>query len=100
MSYDHLIYTTHASRRMYERVIYPRDIRHVLHTGEVIEAYPDDLPLPSYLVLGWIEPEPGRRVPVHVVAADDDVDHQTHVITVYLPDPDRWTSDYKPITNR
>ena len=63
MSYDHLIFTTHASRRMYERVIYPRDVRHVLHTGEVIEAYPDDLPLPSYLVLGRAGTRPTRARP-------------------------------------
>lgn len=100
MPYDHLIYTTHASRRMYERAIYPHDVRHVLQTGEVIETYPDDLPLPSYLLLGWIEPEPGRHMPVHVVGADDDAAHETHIITVYVPAPDRWAPDYRTRTNR
>ena len=100
MPYGHLIYTTHAARRMYERAVYPRHVRHVLQTGEIIEVYQDDRPLPSYLMLGWIEPEPGRRLPVHVVAADDDAAHVTHVITVYIPDPDRWTPDYRTRTNR
>lgn len=95
MPYDRLLYSTHASRRMYERTIYPRDVRHVLKTGEVIETYPGDLPLPSYLVLGWMESELGHRVPVHVVAADDDEGAETHVITVYKPDLERWETDYK-----
>lgn len=99
MPYGSLSFTTHATRRMYERAIYPRDVRHVLQTGEVIETYPTDWPLPNYLMLGWVEPEPGRREPVHVVGADDDAAHVTHVITVYIPDPNRWTPDYRTRIN-
>ncbi len=40
-----------------------------------VETYPDDLPLPSYLVLGWIGTEREKPEPVHVVAADDDARH-------------------------
>ena len=95
MPYAHLLYSTHASRRMYERALYPSDVNLVLRTGEVIETYPDDLPLPSYLMLGWIEPATGQREPVHVVAADDAETQTTHVITVYRPDLERWEADYK-----
>ena len=95
MLHERILFSTHAARRMYERALYPDDVRHVLSAGEIIETYADDLPLPSYPALGWIEPEPGRREPVHVVAADDDEGIVTYLITVYRPDPERWEADYK-----
>lgn len=57
-------------------------MKHVLPTGEVIESYPNDLPYPSKLMLGWR----GNR-PLHVVAADNLESGETIVITVYEPDP-------------
>ena len=89
MLHERILFSTHAARRMYERALYPEDVRHVLSAGA------EDLSLPSYLALGWIEPEPGRREPVHVVAADDDEGFVTHVITVYRPDPECWEADYR-----
>jgi len=50
----------------------------------------DDTPYPSRLVLGWI----GTR-PVHVVAADNDDDQLTVVITVHEPDPDLCERGFK-----
>ena len=49
-----LVFRVHAIRRMFERKISVADIRQVLGAGEVIEAYPDDKPYPSRLLLGWI----------------------------------------------
>lgn len=81
----------HAHERSFQRGI-PRDeIRGVLETGEIIREYPDDTPLPSYLVLGWTEDDR----PIHVVAADDEEEDVTYVITVYEPDPDLWTDDFR-----
>lgn len=88
MSDRKLRISTHAAVRMYERGIEPEDIRHVLETGEVIEDYPDDKPLPSRLVLGRI----GNR-PLHLVAADDA--DETLVVTVYEPDPARWSPNFR-----
>lgn len=84
----------HAHERSFQRGISKAEIRHVLETGEVIRKYPEDTPLPSYLVLGWIEKETGER-PVHVVAADDNSEDVTYAITVYRPDPDLWTDDFR-----
>jgi hypothetical protein len=75
---------------MFERQIAPRDVRHVLDTGEVIEDYPNDTPYPSRLVLGWLGPRP-----LHVVAADATDTWETIVITVYEPDPNRWEPGYR-----
>jgi hypothetical protein len=75
---------------MFERDIEAADVRRVLETGEVIESYPDDQPYPSQLMLGWI----GNR-PLHVVAASNDADQETYIITVYEPDPVRWKPGMK-----
>lgn len=81
----------HAHERAFQRDISREEIRHVLETGETIREYPDDTPLSSYLVLGWIE---GDR-PIHVVAADDAKEDVTYAITVYEPNPDLWTDDFR-----
>ncbi|MBN2718863.1 MAG: DUF4258 domain-containing protein [Deltaproteobacteria bacterium] len=80
----------HAAKRMLEREISIDEIESVVETGEVIEEYPKDEPFPSRLLLGW----PARR-PLHVVAADDDTDNITHVITAYLPNPEKWDDEFK-----
>ena len=83
-----LVFTTHALRRMLKHGIRSGQIREVLEKGERIESYPDDTPLPSYLMLGTGE---GRVL--HVVAADDEAQDETMVITSYEPDPNEWESD-------
>jgi len=75
---------------MFERRITRSDVQHVLATGEVIEDYPDDTPYPSRLVLGWCEYRP-----LHVVVADNAVDRETIVVTVYEPDPHRWDEAFR-----
>jgi len=90
MAYDQLIFRLHAIRRIFERNIDEQDIRYVLETGEVIAVYSDDLPYPSYLVLGYC----GAR-PVHVVAADNHEGRQTIIITVYEPNPAQWDPTFR-----
>jgi hypothetical protein len=58
MAVKPLLFRVHAIQRLAQRHISVQDVRHVLETGEVIENYPDDIPYPSALVLGWIG---GRR---------------------------------------
>ena len=64
-------------------------VRTVLEGGERIEEYPDDTPLPSYLMLG----NAGRVL--HVVAADDPATDETIVITTYEPNLIEWEPDFK-----
>jgi hypothetical protein len=90
MSYERLILRGHALERMFERGINLGDIRNILRSGEIIQRYPEDTPYPSYLMLGHVE---GR--PLHLVAADNDQDKETIVITVYEPDPNLWDSEFK-----
>ncbi len=85
-----LVFRVHAIRRMAERGIDTSDVRHVLATGDTVEAYPDDDPYPSRLVLGWCA---GR--PVHVVVADNEEDGESVIVTVYEPDAARWDDGFK-----
>ena len=75
---------------MFLRRISVDDVRHVLATGEIIEEYPDDVPYPSRLVLGWRGPRP-----IHVVVAENVERGESIVITVYEPDPTRWEPGFK-----
>lgn len=85
MSNEKITYRLHAVKRMFERKIGAEEVRYVLETGEVIEEYSDDTPYPSRLILGCYK---GRVI--HVVAANNRLDEQIIVITVYEPDPSEW----------
>ena len=63
---------------MFERGIGEADVKAVIGLGEVIQEYPDDVPYPSRLMLGW-----RRERPIHVVAAYDNQEKTDIVITVY-----------------
>ena len=75
---------------MFEREIGVSDVMDILETGDIIARYDRDRPYPSRLVLGWFG---GQHL--HVVAADDPESDVTVVITVYRPDPDMWTRDFR-----
>jgi hypothetical protein len=83
-----LVFRQHAIRRMFERSISVADIEQALAGGKRIEDYPDDTPYPSCL---WLGRSGGRHL--HIVFADNPVDDERIVITVYEPDPVRWGPD-------
>lgn len=91
-----IILRQHALKRMFEREISMEDIRNVLLHGHVIEDYPDDTPYPSRLWLG--EDEQGR--PLHVVVAENSVEKEQIIITVYYPNPILWLTDWSTRRNR
>ena len=82
------IYRAHAVQRMFERNISVKRIRHVYKTGETIEDHSDEMFAPSRLILGW----EGRR-PIHLVASENA--DAVVVVTVYSPEPELWTKDFK-----
>lgn len=85
-----IIFRTHAIKRMFQRRVDEKDVRFVLEKGEIIEVYQDDTPYPSRLILGWLESRP-----LHIVAADNIADNETIVITVYEPEQDKWSPNFK-----
>ncbi|MEW6386979.1 MAG: DUF4258 domain-containing protein [Thermodesulfobacteriota bacterium] len=90
MDCDELVFSGHAIQQMFARGIRTGAVRRVIEGGEVIADYPDDLPFPSCLVLGWVE---GR--PLHVVVARDAARRRCYVVTAYIPDPLLWEADFK-----
>ena len=84
-------FTKHSLEKAYERGISAEACKAVYSKGEVIESYPDDKPFPSELRVAQIE---GRYL--HLVTARDGA--YIHVITVYEPDPTRWSQDFKKRT--
>lgn len=85
-----LHFRVHAVQRMFERGISEVDVRDVLEHGEVIEERPDDLPYPTRLVLGWID-----NRPIHVAVSDVAESKTIAIMTVYEPDPGKWSSDFR-----
>lgn len=77
-------------QRMFRWNVSESDVRTVLEHGETIEDRPEEAPHPVRLMLGRVE---GR--PLHVVAAFDDPGDTIIVITVYEPDPARWSDGFR-----
>lgn len=57
---------------------------------EIIESYPDDKYLPSFLLRG----EWGSTV-FHVQIATDVEGGNVRVVTIYLPRPDEWDPGFR-----
>lgn len=90
MNCSGLRFSRHAFERMFKRAIPPEGVRKIIETGEIIAAYPDDKPYPSVLLLGYYQERP-----VHVVAARDESSGLCFVVTVYEPNPDFWSTDFR-----
>ena len=67
------------------------EIATITQTGECIEDYPSDTRGPSCLVLGHLS----DRAPVHALWGYDGPSRQAILITVYRPDPRRWSEDFR-----
>lgn len=86
---DTIAITQHANRRFNERGISLDDIEAAILSGEIIEEYPDDMPLPSCLILG----KSSDNVSLHVVVSTDE--ENLYIITAYYPNLQKWESDFK-----
>lgn len=85
-----VLWTYHVTMRMERRSI-PRDaVVGASASYEIIEAYPEDKYLPSYL----IRAENAAGV-FHVLFAADVPGANVRVVTAYKPDPIEWDSDFK-----
>ena len=84
-------WTDHAFKRMLQRGITTNEIAEAITDGEIIEEYPDDYPYPSCLLLGCSIA--GRYL--HVVCSINTDDNMLWIITAYIPDPTKWSADFK-----
>jgi hypothetical protein len=77
----------HLVLRMRERSIQYEDIITAIKNGEIIEDYPEAYPFPACLILA------ANPYTLHVVCGLGN--DKLHIITVYKPDKNEWTSDFR-----
>jgi hypothetical protein len=65
-------------------------IRSIISSDDQIASYPEDKRYPSTLLLGFEKNEP-----VHVLVGRDEATGDCVVITVYRPEPSKWSDDYR-----
>ena len=78
---------------MMERSISRSDVLSAICSGEIIEDYPEDFPLPSCLILGIV-----NKKPIHVVVAQDE--EEIVIISVYRPNLNKFEPDFRTRTRR
>lgn len=85
-----LFWTYHVNMRLAGRFIPRESILAAVDTLELVEAYPDDKYLPSYLLLGRAGADA-----FHAVFAVDVEGDNVRVVTAYRPDAGEWQDDLK-----
>jgi len=85
-----LLWTYHVNMRLAGRHITREEILEAAARNELVESYPDDKYLPSYLVAD-VQPTGAFHV---LFAVDVDADQAT-IVTAYRPHPDEWAPDLK-----
>jgi hypothetical protein len=58
---------------------------------EIIEEYPEDKPYPSCLILGFTK----ANKPIHMVFSINHEERAVIIITVYVPDRNRWEDNFR-----
>lgn len=90
MNNPKIFFRVHAIQRMFERGISEKFVLRTLEFGDTIEDYSSEMHLPSRLILSF-----QGKYPIHVVASENPETKETMIITVYIPDPDKWNKDFK-----
>jgi hypothetical protein len=85
-----ILWTYHVNMRMKGRHIARSYIIEATNTYEVIESYPEDKYLPSYLVYAN-----NNNILFHVLFAADIEDDNVRIVTVYEPNPLEWDEQMK-----
>lgn len=85
-----VFWTYHVNMRLAGRFISRKAILASVDTYELVEAYPDDKYLPSYLLLA----RQGSEV-FHLLFAADVEEGNVRVVTSYRPDPREWDPEMK-----
>ena len=83
-------WTYHVNMRMKGRSISRQVILNSFEEYEIIEEYPKDKYLPSYLVYSRYQ----NKV-FHILFAVDIEEDNVRVVTAYYPDLEEWKEDFK-----
>lgn len=85
-----ILWTYHINMRLKERFINREEILNSIDSYEIIEEYPDDKFLPSYLVYAKIKP-----TVVHILFGVDSENDFITIITAYKPTKEKWNNELK-----
>jgi hypothetical protein len=85
-----IMWTYHVNMRLKGRFISRQEILESVADLEIIEEYPEDKYLPSYLVYAQ-----HRRLVFHILFAVDVAGDNVRVVTAYHPNPEEWEADLK-----
>ncbi|MDN5941869.1 MAG: DUF4258 domain-containing protein [Nitrospira sp.] len=85
-----ILWTYHVQMRLNGRTLSREALLQAVGTYEIIESYPEDKYLPSYLV--YCNSQEGV---VHIHIATDVADDNVRMVTVYRPSADEWKPDWK-----
>jgi 3-mercaptopyruvate sulfurtransferase SseA len=85
-----ILWTYHVQMRLKGRTLSREALLQAVGTYEIIESYPEDKYLPSYLV--YCNTFEGVA---HIQIAADVAGENVRIVTVYRPSSEEWTSDCK-----
>ncbi len=85
-----ILWTYHVNMRLEGRYISRQSILMSCLEYEIIERYPEDKYLPSYLVRSEHHGET-----FHILFAVDVEWENVRIITAYRPDPEEWDEDFR-----
>ena len=85
-----ILWTYHVNMRLKERFIPREAVLFSIDTYEIIESYPDDKYLPSFLM--WAQY--GKDI-IHIHIATDFKNEMVRIITAYKPTLEKWAKGFK-----
>ena len=85
-----IYWTYHVNIRLKQRYISRNAILNAVDGYEIIEKYPDDKYLPSYLIYAEYE----KHI-FHILFAVDTQEENIRIITSYYPNPEKWDARLK-----
>lgn len=85
-----IFWTYHVNMRFGQRPLSRELILRAVDSFEVIEEYPEDKYLPSYLIRAEHE-----ELVFHAHIATDVVGDNVRSVTTYIPDPSKWEESFR-----
>lgn len=85
-----ILWTYHVTMRMEKRSISRLMLLESVGSYELLEMYPEDKYLPSYLV--WAKH--GETI-FHILFAVDIINRNVRVVTAYRPNSEEWEQEFK-----
>ena len=83
-------WTYHVTIRLQQRSLTSGMLRDAMETLEIIETYPQDKYLPSFLLRGEF-----NESVFHIQVATDVEGENIRIVTMYLPDPHGWDAELR-----